>query len=95
LDLEASIFDLGEHFLDGANFADDVQVISTIHVLMERAGKLLSWMNKGVDLDIIYLKGPGQSVGFALEHLECRFDHVLLELCVDNLYLGGGCIVQF
>lgn len=41
LDRQAPVLELCEHFLDRADFIDDIEVILFVHVLLKRARELL------------------------------------------------------
>jgi len=50
LNFKTPVLDLGQHFLNGSYFVDNVQVISIVNHLMEGACKLLAWVYKCLKL---------------------------------------------
>lgn len=95
LNLQTPVLDLRQHLLNGTDFVYYVKMISIVHDLMESTSKLLRRLHHGLNLDIGHLECLGEGVGLLLEHLEGGFDHVFLELIMNNLNLTSGLIMSF
>jgi len=94
LNFKASIFDLSQHLLNRRDLVDDIEMVSTINIHMESACKLLRRMNESLKSQIWHLKSFRQGIGFRVEHRGSHFDHVVLELLLNDLDLAWSSIMQ-
>lgn len=69
-------------------------MVSTVHCDVESAGKLLWWMNEGLESDVWHLKGFGESVGLRIKHLESCVYHVLFQFTLDDFDSTGGIVLS-
>ena len=67
-------------------------MVSTVHCDVESAGKLLRWVNEGLESNVWHLKGFGESVGLRIKHLESCVYHVLFQLALND-FDTAGCVV--
>ena len=67
-------------------------MVSTVYCDIESAGKLLGWMNKGLESNVGHLKGFGECVRLRIKHLESCVYHVLFQFALND-FDTAGCLV--